>query len=277
MQGCQSFAFRRDSAFFSLSAFLKMIFRFFWTITNKQKMFSCTDTATIDCSKSFGKQSVTSWFAGMRFFRFRSKFESAVPPLGTQNLTPTAMQHVGVQRRLPGRGRGEGDHRTQAFAPPPFPLSSLYTHTHTLIFRAASCYDFAVVCHGQSLHASLTPKIIQSLTFRWNSVCLFFFQTFRFFRNDFRFYEKSPKKNVPISDIASIGRVVNGSSWLGLPMCALLPCPVKVCKCRIDLHSTPALEVWHPRPCSGTLRAAANMGRGGWWWSGGVGEERGLK
>ena len=132
----------------------------------------------------------------MRFFRFRSKFESAVPPLGTQNLTPTAMLHVGVQRRLPGRGRGEGDHGTQAFAPPPFPLSSLYTHTHThtLTFRAASCYDFAVACHGQSLHATLTPKCYGHLLF--GGVPLLFFPGLPLVLKKmiFRFYEKSPKK-----------------------------------------------------------------------------------
>ena len=77
-----------------------MIFRFFGKIKKKKKFFPFTDTATIYRSKSFGKQSVTSWFAGMRFFRFRSMFESAVSPLGTR---------VGVQRELPRRGGGEGD------------------------------------------------------------------------------------------------------------------------------------------------------------------------
>ena len=127
--------------FFLLSAFLKMIFRVFWKIAKKKKKkkkISFADTATIDYSKSFGKQSVTSWFAGMRFFRFRSKFESAVSPLGIRNLTLTVMLRVGVQRALPQRGGGgEGGgvmvYRTPAFAPPPFLPSSLYTriHTHT--------------------------------------------------------------------------------------------------------------------------------------------------
>ena len=45
--------------FFLLSAFLKMIFRFFEK-SKKKGFFSFTDTATIYCSKNFGKQSVTS-------------------------------------------------------------------------------------------------------------------------------------------------------------------------------------------------------------------------
>ena len=134
--------------------------------------FSFTDTATIYLTKSFGKQSVTSWFAGMRFFHFWSMFESAVSPLGTR---------VGVQRELPRRGGGEGDGLVAGWrfsgrmedgleviarvlpielqhlhTPPPFPPSSLYTHTHTHTlslshthtptFRAARCYYFAVSC-----------------------------------------------------------------------------------------------------------------------------------
>ena len=79
--GMSIFRFSAEFHFvFSLSTFLKMIFRFFGKIAKKKtktkKKCSCTDTTTIDCSKSFGKQSVTSWFAGMRFFHFRSKFES---------------------------------------------------------------------------------------------------------------------------------------------------------------------------------------------------------
>ena len=81
-----------------------MIFRFFFKSPKKKFFFSFTNTATIDSSKSFGKQSVTSWFAGMRFFRFRSMFESAVSPLRARDLTPTAMLRVGVRRGLLRRG-----------------------------------------------------------------------------------------------------------------------------------------------------------------------------
>ena len=40
-------------------------------------------------------------------------------------------------------------------------LSLIHTHTHT--FRAAHWYDFAVTCSGQSLHATLAPKMLRSL------------------------------------------------------------------------------------------------------------------
>ena len=95
------FRFRRNSVFFFTFRFFKNDFPLF--LKNQKKkifFFSFTDTATIYLTKSFGEQSVTSWFAGMRFFRFRSMFESAVSPLGTR---------VGVQRELPRRGGGEGD------------------------------------------------------------------------------------------------------------------------------------------------------------------------
>ena len=167
--------------FFLLSAFLKMIFRFFWKIAQQFFFFLFTDTATIDSSKSFGKQSVTSWFAGMRFFRFRSMFESAVSPLSTPCSKSDAHSHVAcwctawaasTRVVVGGGGGGGGDGfvsglRTgskwsQEFYPSKssictpslstlitlhthtlsLPLSLSYTHTHTpLTFRAASCCD----------------------------------------------------------------------------------------------------------------------------------------
>ena len=119
-----------------------MIFHFFLVEKSKKKIFfSCTDTATIYCSKSFDKQSVTSRFAGMRFFCFRSIFEGAKVRLGTQNLTPAAMLPVGVQRELPRRGGGEGDVEVIARVLPielqhlhPLPFQPhLFTHTYTHI------------------------------------------------------------------------------------------------------------------------------------------------
>ena len=129
-----------------------MIFRFFEK-SKKKKFFSFTNTATIDRSKSFGKQSVTPWFAGMRFFRFRSKFESAVSPLRIRNLTLATMLRVGVQLALPQRGaEGDGLSNSSICTPSFSILITLHTHTHTLSLSlslsltlpAASCCDFAV-------------------------------------------------------------------------------------------------------------------------------------
>ena len=121
----------------------------------KKKKISFTDTATIDCSKSFGKQSVTSWFAGMRFFRFRSKFESAASPLGIRNLTLAAMLRVGIQRALPHRGGGEGDGLSNSsICTPSFStLITLHTHTHT--HTRARAYTHTRT-HSLSLSLSLS-------------------------------------------------------------------------------------------------------------------------
>ena len=192
----------RFSAEFRFCFFVFLTFRIFEKdfslfFLNRQKecFFLFTDTPTVDCSKSFGKQSVTYWFAGMHF-RFRSKFESTVSPLGTRNLTPAAMVRVGVQRGLPRRGGMGGGgglvagwrtarsdrksfaHRTPAFAPHPFnphhfthmhactherihslTLSLTHTLSLSLIFRATNRYDSGC---GQSLHATLAPKMLQS-------------------------------------------------------------------------------------------------------------------
>ena len=127
---------------------------------------------------------MTSWFADVRFsvsgWSTRSKFKA--PYL-------QARSHVGVQPWLPRRKGGEGDGlvagwRTgskwsQEFCTPSLStLITSHTHTHTLslslslslshyththTFRSANCYDFAVACSGQSLHATLAPKMLQSL------------------------------------------------------------------------------------------------------------------
>ena len=143
--------------------------------TQKKIIFSFTNTATIDCSKGFGKQSVTSWFAGMRFFRFRSKFESAY--LHSRHSKSDAHGHaaVGVQRALPQRGGGEGDGLSNSsICTPSFStLITLHTHTYSLspslslsLSHTASCCDFAtfaVAWYGQSLCAILAPKMLRSL------------------------------------------------------------------------------------------------------------------
>ena len=68
--------FGRIPLFFFTFRLFKTDFPLFLKNRKQKIFFPCTDTATIDCSKSFSEQSVTSWFAGRRFFRFRSKFES---------------------------------------------------------------------------------------------------------------------------------------------------------------------------------------------------------
>ena len=183
--------------FFWLSAFLKMIFRFFWKIANK-KIFFRVPTLPLSTDR---RASVNSqWRLGLPVCASSvSGWNSKAPYLHTAlKIWRPQPCCVGVQRGLPGRGRGEGDHQTQAFAPPPFPLSShhTHTHTHTLTFRAASCYDFAIACHGQSLHATLAPKMLRSFTFRWDSVVVVFFQAFRFFKNNFpHLWKIAEKKN----------------------------------------------------------------------------------
>ena len=151
--------------------------------------FSFAETTTIDSSKNFGKQSVTSWFAGMRFFRFRSNFESAESPLSLRKSD--ARSHVACWRTAwtaSTRGRGgwwfsggmEGGlvvYATPAFAPPPFPPSSLYTHslslslslslsqTHTHSFGATSCFDFAMAFYTRAKNATVTYRKIDLIFF----------------------------------------------------------------------------------------------------------------
>ena len=69
-QGCQSSAFRRNSAFFFTFRFFQNYFPLFLKNRNKKKCFFVTDTATIERSNSFGKQSVTYWFAGLCLLPF---------------------------------------------------------------------------------------------------------------------------------------------------------------------------------------------------------------
>ena len=122
-----------------------------------------------------------------------------------------------------GRARSDRKnfaHRTQAFAPPPFPLSlSLsLTHTNTPIqgcqlqrFRR-SMPRSVLACYTHAKNATVTYI---SAEFRFFFLLLFFSGLPLFLKMIFRFYE------LPISDIATIGRVVDSSSWLGVPMCAL--------------------------------------------------------
>ena len=167
------FRFSAEFCFFFFTfCFFKNDFPLFFFFKSQTIFILCTDTATINCWKSFGKQSVTSWFAGMHFFRFRSKFESGVPPLGSQNLTPAAMLRVGVQRGLPWRGRVGGWSSNSSICTPS--LSFLITlHTHTLTFRAASCYDFAIACHVSPCMLHSRQKCYGHLHF--GGIPLFFF------------------------------------------------------------------------------------------------------
>ena len=209
--------------FFSLSAFLKMIFRFFLKITNK-KFFSRVPTPPLSVVQ---RASVNSqWRLGLRVCSSSVSGRSSKAlyrhsALKIWRPQPCCMLAYSVDCLDEGEGRVIIE--LKHLHPPPFPLSSLYTHTHThthtdiqvcqlLRFRG-SMPRSVLACYTHAKNATVTYI---SVEFRF----WFFFQAFRFFKNDFRFYEKSPEKNVPISDITSIGRVVNSSSWLGLPMCA---------------------------------------------------------
>ena len=79
LSGMSIFRFSAEFRFFFLlSAFLKIIFRFFGKIP------------TLPLLGEFKKlrPSLASSFASTRFFRFGSKYENAVCPLDTRNLTP---------------------------------------------------------------------------------------------------------------------------------------------------------------------------------------------
>ena len=150
--------------YFFTFRFFKNDFPLFLKNRPPKFFFSFTDTATIDCPKNFGKQSVTFWFAGLRFFRFRSMLESAVSALGCR---------ISAQRSKSDARRHAVCWRT-AFAPLPFhPHHFTHTHTHTYSlshihihwFRAASCYDFAVACNGQSC-ACYTRAQNDTVTYR---------------------------------------------------------------------------------------------------------------
>ena len=99
--GMLIFRFSAEFHFFVCVCFLFFVFFFFCFLKSdfpifvlshrpkkKKKKLLVSNTATIGSSKSFGKQSLASWFVVTHFFRFRSKFESTVSPFGTQNLTP---------------------------------------------------------------------------------------------------------------------------------------------------------------------------------------------
>ena len=73
--------------------------------------FSFTDTATIDCSKSFGKQS-TSWFAGMRFsvsgWSTRSKFGASKFENSCDHFEPVLHPTTKPSPSPPSRGGSQG-------------------------------------------------------------------------------------------------------------------------------------------------------------------------
>ena len=163
--------------FFLLSAFLKMIFRFFLKIAKKKGFFSFTNTATklIDCSKNFSKQSVTFWFAvcassvSGRCSKVPYLHSGAVSPLGTQNLTLTGTLHVGVQCLRPSLSTlitllSLSLSHTHICTLYSFCLSLSLSHTRThtdiqdcqlLRFRHSMLWSVL------SLHAILSPKMIR--------------------------------------------------------------------------------------------------------------------
>ena len=104
----------------------------------------------------------------MRFFRFRSMFESAVSPLGcrisTQHSKSDARRHGACWCTELQCLRSHPFHPHHFTLSLSLSLSLSHAHTHTLTFRAASCYDFAVACCGQSLRAILAPKMLRSLS-----------------------------------------------------------------------------------------------------------------
>ena len=82
--------------FFLLSAFLKIIFRFFFlkVANKKKKKASLQHHHCRESSKGLppSGEFTELRYAGARFFGFWSKFESAVSPLGTRNLTPATVR-----------------------------------------------------------------------------------------------------------------------------------------------------------------------------------------
>ena len=142
------------SFFFSLSAFLKIIFRFFrkspW---QKKKKASLQHHHCRESSKGLppSGEFTELRYAGARFFGFWSKLESAVSPLGTRNLTPAAVRRLDEGRWgwWLGGGMVEGlemivtepvsvlwPSNSTICTPLPFPLpfcpASIYTDTYTL-------------------------------------------------------------------------------------------------------------------------------------------------
>ena len=173
-----------------------MIFRFFfWKTANKKIFFrvltlplSMVRRASVDSQWRLGLPVCASSVSGRN-----SKAPYLHTALKIWRPQPCC---VGVQHGLPGRGRGEGDHQTQAFAPPSFPLSSHHTHTHTdiqgcqlLRFRR-SMPRSVLACYTHTKNATV---IYISAGFR---CCCFFSRPSAFLKMIFRFYEKSPKRRI---------------------------------------------------------------------------------
>ena len=179
---------------FLLSDFFKIIFLFFFFFEKshppqkkKKKKNHYRHRHYHECSNSFGKQSVPSWFAGLcllpfpvevRKRRISTQFESAVSLLSGRSHAAC----WSIAWADGGRFRSDRKSsalRTPAFAHPPFPHSShTHTHTHTLslslslththtslIFRAANRHDFDVAVSPRMLH--LCQKILQSEKSTW--------------------------------------------------------------------------------------------------------------
>ena len=169
LQGCQSSAFRRNSAFYFYFPLFSKLFSSFFEKSHqkKKKKKIITDTATI---ASVRITSVNSqWRLVLpvcAFFRFRLKFESAVSPLSGRSHA-ACWRIAWADGGRSGSDRKSFALRTPAFAHPPFPHSS-HTHTHTLslshthITDIQGCQPPRFRRRGQSSHATLVPKILQS-------------------------------------------------------------------------------------------------------------------
>ena len=182
-QGCQYSAFRRNFAFFFTFRFLKNYFPLFLK-NRKQKFFFRVPTPPLSIVR---RASVNSqWRLGLLVCASSVSGRSSKAPylhsaLKIWHPQPCCVLAYSVDCLDEGEGRVII--QLKHLRPLPF-LSHHFTHTHTHTdihwFRAASCYDFAVACHdfavachGQSLHATLTPKMLRSLIFRRNSVGFF--------------------------------------------------------------------------------------------------------
>ena len=176
--------------FFLLSAFLKFTFRFFWKIAKIFFFYFITDTTTIDCSKSFGKESETSWFAVVRFsisgWSTRSKFKA--PYLHARSHA--ACWRTAMAASTKGRGgwwfSGGMEDGLEVIArvlhPLPFrphhfththtlSLSLSHTHTHThfqvcqlLRFRRSMLWS-VLACYTRAKNATITCRKIDLILF----------------------------------------------------------------------------------------------------------------
>ena len=144
--------------FFLLSAFLKMIFRVFWKITTTTK--NCFRLPTLPLStvrRASVNTSVTSWFAGMHFFRFRSKCRISTRHSKSDARGHAACRHTACTastRRRGGRWFIELQHlHPLLFHPHHFTHAHVHTQTHTHTHTHTHTYTHT---HALSLSLSLS-------------------------------------------------------------------------------------------------------------------------